>query len=723
MNELTADTLPSRAPQASAASAGQAPPPAAALESAIDRATRALFDLQQPNGHWVFELEADCTIPAEYVLLKHYLGEDDDLGLEPKIAVYLRRTQLASGGWPLVHAGDFDISASVKAYFALKMIGDDPNAEHMRRAREAILARGGAAKVNVFTRILLALYGIMGWHAAPVMPVEIMLLPRWFPFHLSKISYWARTVIVPLLVLQALKPRARNPRGVRIDELFLEDAKSVGRPKKAPHQSWRWFLLFEVIDAVLRVAEPFFPRKTRRRAIGKAEAFVRERLNGEDGLGAIFPAMANSVMMFDVLGYPKDHPDRAIARASLDKLLVIKPDEAYCQPCVSPVWDTVLTCHALLETGSEEAIARAMRGLRWLEPLQVLDIAGDWAETRPGVRPGGWAFQYANPHYVDLDDTAVIVMAMDRIARLVTSGMAAESNSPQRGEVGSRSEPGERVATSAVSHGSGRPRPSPLPSDEREPAGAHDEAPFANAIARAREWILGLQCGDGGWAAFDADNQYFYLNNIPFADHGALLDPPSADLTGRCVSMLAQLGETPQTSEAVRRALDWLARDQREDGSWYGRWGLNYIYGTWSVLCALNAAGVDRDSPMVRKSVAWLLAIQNPDGGWGEDERSYDLDYRGHRASPSTASQTAWALLGLMAAGELRHPAVARGIAYLLQTQNNDGCWEEERYTATGFPRVFYLRYHGYRKFFPLWALARYRNLTRSNAERPPFGM
>jgi squalene-hopene/tetraprenyl-beta-curcumene cyclase len=750
MNELTTSTLPSRpAPAPAAGEAAPAPPPAApavpgaALDSAIARATDALLDLQQPDGHWVFELEADCTIPAEYVLLQHYLGEGDRLSVEQKIAAYLKRTQRAEGGWPLVFDGAFDMSASVKAYFALKMIGEDEASEPMRRARAAILAHGGAARVNVFTRVLLALYGILRWRAVPVMPVEIMLLPRWFPFHLAKISYWARTVIVPLLVLQALKPRAQNPRGVRIDELFLEPPENVGRPGKAPHQKWSWFLLFEAIDAVLRVAEPFFPRKTRRRAIDKALAFVRERLNGEDGLGAIFPAMANSVMMFEVLGFPKDQEEVRVARAGIDKLLVVKPDEAYCQPCVSPVWDSVLACHALLEVGDgggggeggdrhpghpttqvgrgdpaevrakraskdgrpgggeedadggEEIFARVMRGLRWLEPLQVLDVAGDWAVARPHVRPGGWAFQYANPHYVDLDDTAVVVMAMDRAARPFTS---------PSGEVDSRAPPANRVEGISA-----RQIPPESP-------------PFAHAIARAREWIVGLQCRDGGWAAFDAENSYHSLNNIPFADHGALLDPPTADLTGRCLSMLAQLGETPESSQAMRRGIAWLRGDQREDGSFYGRWGMNYVYGTWSVLCALNAAGIEPGSAMVRKAAQWLVAIQNKDGGWGEDASSYGLNYRGYEGAPSTASQTAWALLGLMAAGEVRHPAVARGVAYLARTQGEDRFWAEERYTATGFPRVFYLRYHGYRKFFPLWALARYRNLVRGDASAA-FGM
>src|ERR1700722_19126305 len=360
------------------------------LDRSIANATAALLDGQQPDGHWVFELEADCTIPAEYVLLRHFRGEPIDTALESKIAIYLRRTQGAHGGWPLFQDGDLDMSASVKAYFALKMIGDDPQAPHMRRARDAILARGGGASANVFTCSLLALYGVLPWRSVPVMPVEIMLLPTWFPFHLDKVSYWARTVLVPLLVLMALKPKAKNPRGVTIDELFTQPPQTVGPRKKAPHQKWSWFLVFRAIDAVLRALEPWFPRGPRRRAIAKAEAFVIERLNGEDGLGAIYPAMANSVLMFDVLGYPGDHPNVVAARNSIDKLLVIKPHEAYCQPCVSPVWDTGLVCHALLEVGSEPAIERAGKGLAWVTPLQVLDIKGDWAVRRPDIRPGRW---------------------------------------------------------------------------------------------------------------------------------------------------------------------------------------------------------------------------------------------------------------------------------------------------------------------------------------------
>src|ERR1700730_16376381 len=388
-----------------------------ALEGSIASETRALLGFRQSDGHWVFELEADCTIPAEYVLLRHYLGEPVDAVLEGKIANYLRRVQGAHGGWPLVHDGPFDMSASVKSYFALKMIGDPIDAPHMVRAREAIHAHGGAINSNVFTRFLLAAFGVVTWRAVPVLPVEIMLLPMWSPFHLNKISYWARTTIVPLMVLAALKPRAKNPLGVGVDELFLQPPHSIGMTARAPHQSWGWFVLFRALDGVLRVLEPLFPKKLRARAIDSAVAFIEERLNGEDGLGAIFPPMANTVMMYDVLGKPADYPPRAVTRRGLDRLLVIGEHEAYCQPCVSPVWDTSLTCHALIEAGSQEALPPAKQGLDWLKPRQGLDIKGDCAAKRPEIRPGGWAFQYNNAYYPDLDDTAVVVMAMDRARR------------------------------------------------------------------------------------------------------------------------------------------------------------------------------------------------------------------------------------------------------------------------------------------------------------------
>ena len=639
------------------------------LQASIDAASNGVLSFRKPDGHWVFELEADATIPAEYILLRHYLAEPVDHDLQRKISNYLRRIQGAHGGWPLVHDGDFDMSASVKAYFALKMMGEDPNEPGMVRAREAIRSRGGAIHSNVFTRFMLAMFNVTTWNTVPVLPVEIMLLPRWFPFHLNKISYWARTTIVPLMVLAALKPRAQNLGGIGINELFLQDPLTIGTTARAPHQNKFLFAAFDVLDKILRVAEPFFPKKLRQHAIDKAIAFVEERLNGEDGLGAIYPPMANTVMMYEVLGFPAEHPPRAITRRGIEKLLVIHEDEAYCQPCVSPIWDTALTAHAMLETGGEKAIGPAKQALDWLLPKQVLDVKGDWAVKRPDLRPGGWAFQYNNAYYPDLDDTAVVVMAMDRARR----------------ETGSRD--------------------------------------YDPAIERAREWILGMQSRDGGWAAFDVDNLEYYLNSIPFSDHGALLDPPTEDVTARCVSMLAQLGDTVETSKPLADGVAYLRRTQLPDGSWYGRWGLNYIYGTWSVLCALNAAGVDHQDPVFRKAVVWLQSIQNSDGGWGEDATSYKLDYKKFDPAPTTASQTAWALLALMAAGEVDHPATRQGVECLISTQTEKGLWDEQRYTATGFPRVFYLRYHGYAKFFPLWALSRYRNLKSTNSRVVGVGM
>src|SRR5438477_2330172 len=442
---------------------------AVCLDEAIARAGESLVALQHPDGHWVFELEADVTIPSEFVLLQHYFGRIEP-ELQARIARYIRATQGADGGWPLFYAGALDLSASVKAYFALKAAGDPVDAPHMKRARAAILAGGGARRCNVFTRITLALFGEVPWRAVPVMPVEIMLLPGWSPFHITKVSYWSRTVLVPLLVLMARRPRARNPQGITIRELFIEPPEAVRDwitgPTSSPLSS-----AFGILDRLLRVAEPFFPADARRRAIDKAVAFVTERLNGEDGLGGIFPAMANAAMMVDCLGYAVDHPGYASALASIRKLLVLDGERSYCQPCLSPVWDTALACHALMEVGDARLKPTIRRALDWLSDRQVLDTVGDWASARPDVRPGGWAFQYANAHYPDLDDTAAVALALDRF----------------------------------------------------------DGKRYRNSIDRAAEWVRGMQSRNGGWGSFDADNMHFYLNHIPFADHGALLDPPTAD--------------------------------------------------------------------------------------------------------------------------------------------------------------------------------------------------
>jgi squalene-hopene/tetraprenyl-beta-curcumene cyclase len=618
--------------------------------------------LQRDDGHWVFELEADATMPALFILLQHYLGTIDT-DIQQRLATYLRETQGADAGWPLFHDGELDLSATVIAYFALKAAGDSADVPHMARARAAILARGGARRASVFVRIMLALFGEVPWRAVPVMPVEIMLLPRWFPFHLNKISYWSRVFLVPVLVLMALRPQARNPHGATARELFIEPPESV-RDWIAPVTASLTSRIFTILDRLVRKIEPFFPAKQRRRAIGKAVSFVVERLNGEDGLGAIFPPMVNTVMMFDCLGYAPDHPDFANALAATRKLLTGNRDRLYCQPCLSPVWDTTLACHALMEVGDERLESTIRRALDWIAGKQVLDVVGDWAVARPTLRPGGWAFQYENPCYPDLDDTAAAGLALNRF----------------------------------------------------------DAARYRRALDRAVEWVIGMQSRNGGWAAFDADNTHYLFNSIPFADHGALLDPPTADVSARCLGFLAQLGYE-QDHHAVAAALSYLRLEQEDDGSWFGRWGTNYIYGTWSVLAAFNAIGVDGGAPEVRRAVAWLLARQHADGGWGERAETYWPAAPHGDAPYSAPSQTAWALLGLIAAGEAENSAVARGIAYLIESQDHDGTWDEPWYTAVGFPRVFYLRYHGYRAFFPLWALARFRALSTGSSRRISFGL
>ena len=635
------------------------------LDRAVDQTMRDasdwLIDRQAHDGHWVFELEADVTIPAEYILLNHFLGEIDD-DREQRIAVYIRRTQGSDGGWPLYHDGEADLSATVKAYYALKLVGDDPDAPHMCRARDLILSRGGAGSANVFTLFALALYEQVPWRATPFMPVEILLLPSWAPFHLSKVSYWSRTVMVPLLVLAALKARAVNPRGVNVRELFTVPPEEQKIYLNNPTGHWLGDVLLAA-DRMGRRLQWMLPKALERRAVDKAMTFVRERLNGEDGLGGIFPAMANALMAFRSLGYPADHPDVVTARRAIDELLVDSGEEMYCQPCVSPVWDTCLAMHALLEAGSDKDGHVVRSASTWLRDRQVTEMVGDYAAWRPDAVPGGWAFQYRNDHYPDVDDTAVVVMALHRAD------------------------------------------------------GGRTDA----SIERGAQWTLGMQSANGGWGAFDADNEYYFLEHILFADHGALLDPPSADVTARCVGMLAQLGHDKE-HPAIARALAYLYDQQEDDGSWFGRWGTNYIYGTWSVLSALNAVGEDPGEPHVRRAVAWLKSRQLKDGGWGEDCASY-WEHRRDEVKVSTPSQTAWALLALMAAGEVNSDACERGIAYLLSAPRDGGKWREQYYNAVGFPRVFYLRYHGYSAYFPLWALARYRNLRMANRSTTGFGI
>jgi len=621
----------------------------ASLESTIQRAEASLLALQQADGHWIFELEADCTIPAEYIMMMHYL-DDIDPELQEKIAVYLRARQSENGSYPLFYGGEGDISCSVKVYYALKMAGDSIDSEQMTRLRDYILSQGGAAKANVFTRIALAIFEQLPWRGVPFIPVEIMLLPKWFPFHIDKVSYWSRTVMIPLFILCTLEAKAKNPHNIDVLELFIT------HPEQEKHYFPERGLLnkgFLFLDYIGRKSRCLITPKMHQTAVNKALDWITERLNGEEGLGAIFPAMVNAYQAMLLLGLPADHEQVVTARKAIDKLLVIKEDEAYCQPCLSPVWDTGLSLLALQESSLEASKVGREKAYAWLKNKQLSDEVGDWQVRRPNLAGGGWAFQYENPYYPDVDDTAVVAYAM------ATSGLEGMEES----------------------------------------------------IHRATRWIIGMQDQNGGYGAFDVDNTYYYLNEIPFADHGALLDPPTADVSARCVMLIAKVSQNhPEYLPAYKRCIDYLRKEQEADGAWFGRWGSNYIYGTWSVLMALEQTEITKDDVMYTKAISWLKSVQHHDGGWGEDNQSYhDESIRGTYHS-STAVQTAWAVLALIAAGEIKSKAVSEGVAYLLKTQTATGLWNDTIHNAPGFPRVFYLKYHGYDKFFPLWALARYRN-------------
>lgn len=670
-SELPADIPADPPPRLPKGPGRQALPPllSPVLDETIAGCLKSLGLLQNPDGHWIFSLEGDSTITSEYILTQRFAGESIDQQVESQLRSYLLNTQASHNGWALYPGGDFNQSASVKAYCALKALGEDINADHMSRARAAILAHGGAAKCNVLTRYWLALFEQLPWQAVPTMLVECILFPRWFPFHLSKVSSWARNFIVTFSVLAALKPKPKQ--AVSISELFVVPPEQERSYNTNPTGSTLGNIAL-MANWLVSKLEPLIPRGLRHRAIDEAVKFICERLNGSEGIAGIFPPMAGTVMVFQALGYRPDHPHYRNAKLALDKFLVLKEGQlGFCQPSISPVWDTALASHALMELsdcGVDAAVEadRLLRpALEWLQNKQILEFTGDWAQgTLNPPRPGGWSFQYHNLQYPDLDDTAVVAMALHRA----------------------------------------------------------DKEHYLYAIERAAEWILGLQSRNGGWAAYDVDNTYYYLNHIPFADHGAMLDPPSADVTARCVSFLSQLG-CKRSHPALGRAERYLLNEQEEDGSWFGRWGTNYIYGTWSVLCALNALGVNWQCEPVRRAVSWLVSRQRADGGWGEDCATYWAD-RKDECKESTASQTSWALLGLMAAGEVDNPAVERGIVYLLQNAPQDGArWHERLWNAVGFPRVFYLTYHGYAAYFPLWALSRYRSLKTRGARRVRWGM
>lgn len=628
------------------------------VEKAIHRTQEYVLNIQHPLGYWIGELEADSTLTSEYLMLRRFLGRVDQ-NLERKAANYLRAKQLPDGGWDLFPGSPSDISATVKAYFALKLVGHGPDEPFMAKARENILAKGGVTKANVFTKITLALFGQYDWRGIPAMPIEIMLLPRQSYFNIYEVSYWSRTVIVPLCILMDLKPVCRIPEAARIDELYVPSRAEADLRFPLGDQLISWKNFFIGLDRLLPNLENWAPRPFRARARQRALAWTLTRM-GPGGLGGIYPAMANAVMALHTLGYSEDHPKMAEGWKEIELLGIEEADTFRMQPCLAPIWDTSLAMNALVESGLPANHPALLNAAAWLVQGQILR-RGDWQVKRPNLPAGGWPFQFRNDFYPDTDDTAMVLMALKKVR---------------------------------------------LP----------DRTDIRQIIKVGLGWFLGMQSESGGWGSFDADNTRFLLNHIPFADHGALLDPPTEDLAGRGLETLGTYGETAAHPEAAR-ALAFIKETQCADGSWYGRWGVNYIYGTWSVLRGLQAIGENMNAPYVRRAVRWLEEHQNVDGGWGETLLSY-ADPALAGKGESIPSQTAWALLGLLAAGEARSPAVARGIRYLVETQRPDGSWDDPRWNGTGFPRVFFLKYHLYPVYFPLWALGVYREaLSRSQAQ------
>ncbi|MBN1393713.1 MAG: terpene cyclase/mutase family protein [Pirellulales bacterium] len=657
---------------------------AAPVRRAIHQTRQWLLDGQSADGAWCAELEGDTLLESETILLLTFLGSEES-ELADRLAEYLIEKQLPGGGWAMYPGGQAEISGSVKAYFALKLTGHDPSAEYMRRARAAIMAHGGADAVNSFTRFYLALLGQISYEQCPAVPPELVLLPRWCPVNISAFSAWSRTIVVPLTIISALRPVRRIEPRMGIRELFLREPQDWP-PLRCPglredEGMFGWDCFFRTLDRMFKWCQRRRLLPLRRRAIMAAEQWMLARFDRSDGLGAIYPPIVWSIVALKCLGYPDDSPQMQYCREELRRLVI--DDESSgtsrLQPCRSPVWDTAISVRALAASGVRPENPALREAIQWLLARQIRR-RGDWAET-VSAEPGGWCFEYNNDFYPDCDDTAMVLMALQ-----------TRFEQPEEGR--DALPPELKLAT--------------LPPDEKR----ENRRRFAEyedtlaAVDRGLRWLLAMQNGDGGWGAFDRNNNREFLCHVPFADHNAMIDPSTPDLAGRVLEAFGRLGKR-LGDPAVDRGVAYIRSAQNADGSWFGRWGVNYIYGTWQALTGLTAVGVPADDPAVAAGANWLLVHQQADGGWGESPDSYEFPHlRGQ--GPTTASQTAWALMGLMAAGLEHHQAVARGVRYLLNTQNEEGVWNEEEFTGTGFPRVFYLRYHYYPIYFPLLALSQW---------------
>ncbi|NLX99783.1 MAG: squalene--hopene cyclase [Rhodopirellula sp.] len=653
---------------------------ASSVRRAITRTRRWLLDHQQDDGCWVAELEGDTILQSETIMLLAFLGEEQS-DLAHRLASRLLDQQMPEGGWAMYPGGKLEISGSVKAYFALKLTGHEPSSEAMQRARRAILAHGGADAVNSFTRFYLALLGQIPYSQCPDVPPEVVLLPKWFPVNLYAVSAWSRTMIVPLSIVSAMQPvrKVDAHRGIR--ELFLQDPehwpalRCPGLAGGTGLLSWDRF--FRAIDGMMKWCRRKNLLPCRGRAIRAAQAWMLKRFDQSDGLGAIYPPIVWSLVALRSLGYDDSSEEVRECRRQLQALIVEDDDRssAHVQPCKSPVWDTAITLRALAAGGLNAEHPAVNRAANWLLDKQI-SRPGDWSEI-VAAEAGGWCFEYHNDFYPDSDDTAMVLMALAEQFDDARSGAAIP--------------PDLRVVDDTC--GESKDREAML---ERT----------AGAIRGGLAWLLAMQNDDGGWGAFDRNNNRQFLCHVPFADHNAMIDPSTPDLTGRVVESLGKLGRK-LGDPVVDRAVAYLRDTQEADGSWFGRWGVNYVYGTWQALVGLASIGVPADDPAVVAGAQWLIAHQQPCGGWGESPDTYD-DPRLRGQGTVTASQTAWAVLGLLAAGMEHHPAVARGIEYLVEHQRRDGAWDETEFTGTGFPRVFYLRYHYYPIYFPLMALSQW---------------